>query len=64
MAEMIFITDTKRQIGEIITDEYNRAYRVVKESYYFSDRDVADLDDQDIFDVQVGWQTETRLVEG
>lgn len=62
--EMTFITDVKHSIGEIITDEYNHAYRVVKESYYFSDRDVADLDDQDIFGVSAGWQTETRLVEG
>lgn len=63
--EMTFITDVKHSVGEIITDEYNRAYRVVKESYYFnvSDRDVADLEDQDIFGVSAGWQTETRLVE-
>lgn len=61
--EMTFITDVKHSVGEIITDEYNRAYRVVKESYYFSDCDVADLEDQDIFGVSAGWQTETRLVE-
>lgn len=61
--EVVFVTDSKYQIGDEITDKHGRLYRVTKESYWLSQRDVDDLDDQDIFGVESGWQTEARLAE-
>ena len=61
--EVVFVTERKHQVGDILNDQHGRAYRVIKASYWLSDRDVNDLDDQDIFGAQAGWQTEAKLME-
>lgn len=60
--EVVFVTEDQHQVGDILKDAHGREYRVTKLSYWLSDRDVADMEDQDIFGVQAGWQTEARLV--
>jgi len=59
--EHIVILDGPYEVGVIVSDEYDRQYHVTEQSYWLSESDVADLEDQDIFE-QSGWHTKASLV--
>jgi hypothetical protein len=59
--ETVFVSDEPRQVGDEITDRYGHIYVAIEASWYLSERDIADLEDQDVLGAAVGWQTKAKL---